>query len=106
MAAMLELAERARAESLAEQLRLEHAIVSAIEGAGLTIVRTEPVQQVAANPAAVHRMRTEIFQQSVFPRALGQIGSLTDLPVIADEALPVGEVHLRPHPLTTGEAES
>jgi hypothetical protein len=104
MAAMLELAERARTEFLAEQLRLEHAIVAAIEGAGLTIVRTEPVQEVAANSAAVHRMRTEFFQQSVFPRALGQIGSLTDLPVIADEALPSGEVHLRPHPRPGGEA--
>jgi hypothetical protein len=104
MAAMLELAERARAAFLAEQLRLEHAIVIAIEGAGLTVVRTEPVQQVAANSAAVHRMRTEIFQQSVFPRSLGQIGSLTDLPVVVDEALPPGEVHLRPHPRPAGEA--
>jgi hypothetical protein len=104
MAAMLELADRARAEFLAEQLRLEHAIVTAIQGAGLTIVRTEPVQQVAANPAAVHRMRTEIFQQSAFPRALGQIGSLTDLPVVIDESLPPGEVHLRPHPRPGGEA--
>jgi hypothetical protein len=106
MAVMLELAERARAEFLAEQLRLEHAIVTAIQGAGLTIVRTEPVQEVAASPAAVHRMRTEFFQQSVFPRVLGQIGSLTDLPVVVDEAIPLGEVHLRPHPRPDGESES
>lgn len=98
-AAMIELAERARAEFLAERLRLEHAITTAIEGAGLTIVRTDPVEQVAAHPASVHRLRTEVFQRGA-PSGLlpGQIGRLADLPVVPDGTLPPGEVHLRPHP--------
>jgi hypothetical protein len=104
MAAMLELAERVRAASLAQRAFLEQAITSAIEAAGLTVVRAEPAEELAACPEIVQQIPV-IFQASAFPRTLGgQIGSLTGLPVIADEALPLGEVHLRPHPRLAGEA--
>lgn len=96
--AMAALAERAHAEFLAEQLRLEHAITTAIEGAGLTIVRADPVQEVAAHPAAIHRLRTEVFHRGLPSGLPGQIGQLDGLPVIPDESLPPGEVRLRPHP--------
>jgi hypothetical protein len=98
MAAMLQLAARARTEFLAERARLEHAITTSVEAAGLPIVRTDPVEEVAAHPDAIHRLRSEIFDQQTPDPLLGRIGSLTGLPVIADDALPPGEVHLRPHP--------
>jgi hypothetical protein len=103
MAAMLELAERGRAAFLAERARLVQAITCAVEAAGLTVVRVEPVEEIAARPAMVQQMFA-IFQASAFPRVLGQIGSLTDLPVVVDESLPPGEVHLRPYPRPGGEA--
>jgi hypothetical protein len=98
LAAMAELAAAARAEYDAERRQLETAITTTVQKSGLAIVRTDPVEQVAAHPAAIHRLRTEIFQCSAPSRQPGQIGRLTDLPVIPDDTVPPGEIHLRPHP--------
>jgi hypothetical protein len=97
MADMLQLAEQVRVAYEAQRAMLLQALTSTVEAAGLTAVREEPVEELAACPAVVEQLPT-LFHASPFPRFLGQIGSLTDLPVIADESLPPGEVHLRPHP--------
>lgn len=107
LAAMAQLAERAHAAFLVEQLQLEAAIVTAVEAARLTIVRSGPVEEVAAHPGTVSRLKTALwgcFERPDVPSTPGlpsPVGRLTDLPVIADWSLPAGEVHLRPHPRTT-----
>lgn len=104
MAEMLQLAARARAGFLAERARLADAISTAVEAAGLAVVWADPVEEIAAHPAAVRRLRREIFDRSAPSLVLGPMGSLTDLPVIPDDSLPQDEVHLRPHPGLRSEA--
>jgi hypothetical protein len=101
-AAIAELAERAQAGHLVEQQRLEQVITARIEAAGLTVVRTDPVEEAAAHPAAIHRLRTEVFRHALPTNVGGQIGQITGLPCVPDESLPPGEIHLRPHPRPAG----
>jgi hypothetical protein len=106
--AMTEMVERARFGFLVEQLRLEAAIVTAVQDAGLTIVRTGPVEEVAAHPGTVNRLKTVVlgcFERvgaSVGGPLPGPVTRVTGLPVTADHSLPPGEVHLRPHPRPAG----
>jgi len=112
LAAMVELATAARAEHDAEQRQLETAITTIAQKAALTIVRTDPVEQVAVHPSAVAALRAEIqsdrpshhmwqagiTQHSPFASDYLAPGLYANLPLIPDDTVPPSEIHLRPHP--------
>lgn len=114
--AMAELAAAVQAGYVADRLRLEHAITTSIEDAGLTIVRADPVEQVAAHPSSITRLRSAIEAELPSHELWGAgitrhspcaddylaPGRYADLPLVPDDTLPPGEVHLRPHPRPAG----
>jgi len=108
LTSMFELAERARAEHDAEQQHLEASIRVTAWVAKLTVRRTEPVEQIAGVPAALARLTAtiaELASVTAPTRTAGLVNWLTNapsLPLVPDESLPAGEVHLRPHPRTAG----
>lgn len=104
LAAMAELAAGARAEHDAEQQHLEASIRVTAWVAKLTVRRTEPVEQIAGAPEALDRLTAaiaELASGTAPTRSAGLVDWLTSapgMPLIPDEALPPGEIHLRPHP--------
>jgi hypothetical protein len=70
---------------------------------GLTVVTTDPVQEIAADAATVDRLKQQFLGEpaSRLGVQVGQIGQFFGFPVIVDADLPPGEVHMRPHPQTT-----
>lgn len=68
----------------------------------LTVVTTQPVQEIAAEPTTLYALivslratLTERLNQTV---ATGEIGSMWGLPLVNDPGVPPGEVRLRPTP--------
>lgn len=104
IAAVIELAERARAAHQSEQQHVESSIRVTAWVAGLTVHRTEPVEQIAGAPAVLDRLTaaiTELARETAPTRAAGLVSwltSLPSLPLVPDEELPPGVIHLRPHP--------
>jgi hypothetical protein len=85
--------------------------IAASLAASYTVVRVDPVEQVAAEPGTVARLKAE-FAAAPEDRYPANWGPLTlqgsygaFLPVITDDTLPVDEVHLRPHPRPEAEPE-
>ncbi|MFL5911238.1 MAG: hypothetical protein ACJ768_11780 [Gaiellaceae bacterium] len=72
-------------------------------GGGLTVVTTDPVQEIAAEPATLDALKHKFFAEPANrPTDLpGQIGHFFGFPMTADPDLPPGEVHMRPYPQTT-----
>lgn len=70
---------------------------------GLTVVTTDPVQEIAAEPATLDALKRRYFAEPVsrLGAQVGQIGQFFGFPMIPDADLPPGEVHMRPHPQTT-----
>jgi hypothetical protein len=70
--------------------------------ASYTVVRVDPVEQVAAEASTVARLKAEFAAapEDQYPANWGPLtlqGSFgAFLPVVTDDTLPVGEVHLRP----------
>jgi hypothetical protein len=68
----------------------------------LTVVTTEPVQQIAAEPATLDALtaslRATLTERFNEPITTGEIGSMWGLPLVTDPDLPPGEVHMRPTP--------
>jgi hypothetical protein len=96
-AAMLQLANAARAEVDAERARLATAFAAMAEEAGLTVVRTDPFEEAVVHPGTLGVLR-RMVEPEVGTRSWGgQVGSLINVPVIADTAVPPCEIHLRPH---------
>ncbi|MFE5582527.1 hypothetical protein [Kitasatospora sp. NPDC056531] len=90
------------AQARTEAAKREVKISAALTNAGYTVVRTQPVEEIAAEPATLVRLHKHLT--STPPSRLGvhpgQIGDFTGFPAIADNTVPPGEVHLRPHPKT------
>lgn len=68
----------------------------------LTVVTTEPVQEIAAEPATLEAL-TASLRASLAARinkslGAGEIGSMWGFPLVTDPDLPPGEVHMRPTP--------
>lgn len=68
----------------------------------LTVVTTQPVQEIAAEPATLDALTaslratlTERLNETV---TTGEIGSMRGFPLVNDPGLPPGEVHMRPTP--------
>ncbi len=78
--------------------------IAASLAASYTVVRTDPVEQVAAETTTVARLKAEFAAapEDQYPANWGPLtlqGSYgAFLPVVTDDTLPVDEVHLRPHP--------
>jgi len=110
LTSMFELAERARAEHDAEQQHLEASIRVTAWVAKLTVRRTEPVEQIAGTPAALGQLTATIAELANVtgptraPGIVNWLTTLPSLPLVPDESLPPGEVHLRPHPRPVGGA--
>ncbi|MGW2371738.1 hypothetical protein [Kitasatospora sp. NPDC001683] len=88
------------AQARVEAATREAGISAALTDAGFTVVRTQPVEQIAAEPATLGQLHKRLTSTlpSQLGRHPGQIGNLTGIPAIADSTLPTGEIHLRPHP--------
>jgi hypothetical protein len=68
----------------------------------LTVITTDPVQEIAAEPVTLDALKRKFFAESAsrLGAQVGQIGQFFGFPMIADTELPPGEVHMRPHPQT------
>ncbi|MCQ9178573.1 hypothetical protein KMT30_05920 [Streptomyces sp. IBSBF 2953] len=68
----------------------------------LIAVIFEPAQQVAAEPATLDQLtatlRTQLNERLKLALPSDQLGSLFGWPLVYDERIPPGFVHLRPHP--------
>ncbi|MCU1614913.1 MAG: hypothetical protein JWO98_2453 [Frankiales bacterium] len=69
----------------------------------LTVISTEPVQEIAAEAATLDVLTASLRARltKAFgpePVTTGEIGSLYGFPLVTDPALPPGEVHMRPTP--------
>lgn len=69
----------------------------------LYLLRTEPIQEIAAEPETLEQFKTALSPYTkpalATPEVLG-LGGAANLgfPLIADPELPPGEVHMRPTP--------
>lgn len=66
------------------------------------LARTDPVQQIAAHPATLAQLTDELRKYAAEPdlvHGLGRIGGIgLGLPLIPDDNIAEGAVHLRPTP--------
>lgn len=99
LTAMFELAERARQELQAGQRHLEEAVYRRAVLAGLDVHwATCDVQEVAGHPDALARLAASpLYPPPVVQPAAADL-LRPGLPLVPDETLPPGEIHLRPHP--------
>jgi hypothetical protein len=95
-AAMLQLANAARAEVDAERGKLATAFTTMAEEAGLTVVRTDPFEEAVVHPDTLGVLRRMVKPEIGHRPWGGQVGRLINVPVIADTTVPPGEIHLRP----------
>lgn len=96
-AAMLQLAAAARAEVDAKRAKLATAFTAMAEEAGLTVVRTDPFEEAVVHPGTLGVLRRMVEPEVGHQSWGGQVGSLINVPVIADTTVPPGEIHLRPY---------
>lgn len=96
-AAMLQLANAARAEVDAERSKLADAFTAMAEEAGLTVVRTDPFEEAVVHPGTLGVLRRMVKPEVGHQSWGGQVGSPINVPVIADTTVPPGEIHLRPY---------
>lgn len=68
----------------------------------LTVVTTDPVQEIAAEPATLEALTTSLRASLAAridgPLSPAPIGSMWGFPLVTDPDLPPGEVHMRPTP--------
>jgi hypothetical protein len=65
------------------------------------LVRFDPVQEIAAEPATLDALRDILRPKMVEPRATPELlaaAQLTGWPLVVDETIPPGYVHCRPTP--------
>lgn len=87
------VADQCRQQAAAQ----EAAIEAYLAAGGFTVLRTNPVEQVAADRDTLNHLGAALARISARDTlSLGQIGQLTGYPMVADDSLPPGEVHLRP----------
>lgn len=70
-------------------------IAASLTAAGFTVVRTLPMEDVAANPITIGRMHLALATVADDPWTPSPAG-LTGWTVMRDDSLPDGEVHFRP----------
>lgn len=73
-------------------------IAESLAAAGFHVVRTEPVEEAAANPPTIGRMIKTFAAPGSVPQSTAPIAALTGWNVQTDLSLPDGYVHLRPGP--------
>lgn len=99
-AAMLQLANAARAEVDAERAKLATAFTAMAEEAGLTVVRTDPFEEAVVHPGTLGVLRRMVEPGNDRSPTVwgGQIGRLDvpTVPVLTDTTVPPSELHLRP----------
>lgn len=72
------------------------------------VVTIEPVQEIAAEQGTLDQLAATLratYPERSATSPLGQLGSLLDVPLVADPALIPGVVHLRPFPRPADTAE-
>jgi hypothetical protein len=71
---------------------------TASTASGLTVVTTDPVEEIAAEPATLDRLKRQFLEVPAgrIGALPGQIGDFFGFPLMVDEGLPPGEVHMRP----------
>ncbi|MFE2911275.1 hypothetical protein [Kitasatospora indigofera] len=92
-----------------EAAQREAKISAALTANGFTVIRTEPVEEAAAEPDTVARLRAEFAVRPETQPAhnWGALSSSygTSLSVITDASVPPGEIHLRPRSRAHAEPE-
>ncbi|MGW6912525.1 hypothetical protein ACWGB8_01685 [Kitasatospora sp. NPDC054939] len=75
--------------------------------AGFRVVTTGPVEEVAAEPVTLGRLKTQFFSGPADRGgfAAGQVGEFFGFPLVPDGSLPAGEVHLRPAVAQQGQPD-
>lgn len=67
----------------------------------ILFVRTDPIQEIAAEPGTLDYLRDILRAKAVEPRATPELidaARLTGWPLVYDEMIPPGYVHCRPTP--------
>jgi hypothetical protein len=67
----------------------------------ILFVRTDPVQEIAAEPGTLDYLRDVLRPKEVEPRADPELlaaARMTGWPLVYDDTLPPGQVHCRPTP--------
>jgi hypothetical protein len=76
------------------------ALTDNTSNASFTVYRTDPVEQLAAEPGTLDRLKRQLFAVPAERLGIptGQIGEYGGFPLHTDPDLPPNEIHFRPHP--------